>query len=172
MHTPDILRKAGDITISAEQGKLGLGWFLSQTSPHLHINRMHKQMPKCSHCLYFQNLYKCDENLHNFFGIITPGSTERKEILVAHTGKQLCYTVFPLDSSVQRFTSLFKPRSRIRRDCILNDHPSYLDWWMGKTFNSIRQDCIQQHSRKSFGPLKNQYTFLFFRSSVVLNCFL
>lgn len=38
MHTPDILRKAGDITISGEQGKLGLGWFLSQTSPYLHIH--------------------------------------------------------------------------------------------------------------------------------------
>lgn len=39
MHSPGTLRKAEDIAISGEQGKIGLAWFLSQTSSHIHTHK-------------------------------------------------------------------------------------------------------------------------------------
>lgn len=58
MHNPDILRKAGDITVSGRQGKLGLSLFLFSYYPSLKYihTQTHNLMPTVSHYLDFQSL--------------------------------------------------------------------------------------------------------------------
>lgn len=102
MHTPDILKKAEDLTISGEQGKLGLRWFLSQTSPYFHTQtQTHNLMPTPSHHLYFESLYKRGENQHNLFGIMIPGSTEgNRDLSGTHRLAVILENVVCLDSIV------------------------------------------------------------------------
>lgn len=114
MHTPGILRKAEDLIISGEQGKLGLCGFLSQTSPYLHIlTQTQNLMPTWSQHLYFESPYKCGKKQHNLFGIMFPGSTEgNRDLSCTHRLAAILEIVVCLDAIVFHF---------LIRDCVPSD---------------------------------------------------